>query len=173
MRARRWMMATALALAACGGGQSRGQAFDPGWSNDEGAAVSAFQKSFRSPVPIGADVAVGVSGESTLVGIALSGGKSWVFEHALDGRPAVVGTVVVGLGAGELFALEARTGKLLWKRRAGGRLRGAGDDGTTTVISIEPTTGLGSVVLAIGHEGQVVRQIEDAAAIGVPAVVDG
>ena len=173
MRARRWMMATALALAACGGGQSRGQAFDPGWSNDEGAAVSAFQKSFRSPVPIGADVAVGVSGESTLVGIALSGGKSWVFEHALDGRPAVVGTVVVGLGAGELFALEARTGKLLWKRRAGGRLRGAGDDGTTTVISIEPTTGLGSVVLAIGHEGQVVRQIEDTAAIGVPAVVDG
>ena len=135
--------------------------------------MSAFQKSFKSPVPLGADVAVGVSGKSTLVGIALSGGKAWSFEHALDSRPAVAGKVVVGLGAGELFALDSRTGKLLWKRNAGGRLRGAGDDGATTVISILPTTGLGSVVLAVNHEGHVVRQIEDAATIGVPAVVDG
>ena len=48
-----------------------------------------------------------------------------------------------------------------------------GDDGETTVISLRSTTGIGSVVLAIDHEGQVMRQIEDAAAIGVPAVVDG
>ena len=81
--------------------------------------------------------------------------------------------MVVGLGAGELFALESRTGKLLWKRNAGGRLRGAGDDGTTTVISILPTTGSGSVVLAVDHDGQVVRQLEDTATIGIPAVVDG
>jgi outer membrane protein assembly factor BamB len=164
---------TLLALAACGGGQTHGSAFDPSWFNDDGAAVSAFQKSFKSAVPLGADLAIGVSGKSTLIGIALSGGKTWSFEHALDYRPAVAGTVVVGLGAGELFALDARTGKLLWKRNAGGRLRGAGDDGTTTVISIQPTTGLGSVVLAIDHEGQVIRQLEDAASIGVPAVVDG
>jgi len=162
-----------LTLVACGGGQTRGHAFDPGWRNDDGAGVSAFQASFKStPVPIGVDVAVGVSGLRELCGIALSGGKSWVFEHALEGRPAVAGTVVVGLGAGELFALEARTGKLLWKRNAGGRLRGAGDDGVTTVVSIEPTTATGSVVLAINHDGQVVRQIEDTATIGVPAVID-
>ena len=173
MRARLWMTATTLALAACGGGQSRGRAFDPGWFNDDGAAVSAFQKSFKSPVPLGADVAVGVTGKSTLTGIALAGGKPWTFEHALDARPAVAGTVVVGLGAGELFALESRTGKLLWKRNAGGKLRGAGDDGATTVISIQPTTGLGSVVLAVDHAGHVVRQIEDPSSIGVPAVVDG
>jgi outer membrane protein assembly factor BamB len=176
MRRARLAMTAALlslALAACGGGQSRGQAFDPGWFNDDGAAVSAFQKSFKSPVPLGADVVVGTRGKSTLVGSALAGGKPWTFEHALDARPAVAGTVVVGLGAGELFALDARTGKLLWKRNAGGRLRGAGDDGATTVISIQPTTGVGSVVLAVGHDGQVVRQIEDAATIGVPAVVDG
>ena len=173
MRARPLLAMTILALAACGGGQTHGSAFDPGWFNDDGAAVSAFQKSFKSPVPLGADIAIGVSGKSTLVGIALSGGKTWSFEHALDGRPSVAGAVVVGLGAGELFALDARTGSLLWKRNAGGRLRGAGDDGATTVISIQPTTGLGSVVLAIDHDGQVVRQLEDSAAIGVPAVVDG
>jgi outer membrane protein assembly factor BamB len=163
----------ALALAACGGGQTHGSAFDPSWFNDDGAAVTAFQKSFKSAVPLGADLAIGVSGASTLVGIALSGGKTWSFEHALDYRPSVAGSVVVGLGAGELFALDARTGKLLWKRNAGGRLRGVGDDGVTTVVSMQQTSGLGSVVLAIDHEGQVIRQLEDAASIGVPAVVDG
>ena len=136
--------------------------------------MTAFQATFQGTrLPLGADVAVGVHGRRELTGIALSGGKTWAFEHALDGRPALAGAVVVGLGAGELFALEARTGQLLWKRNAGGRLRGAGDDGVTTVISIQPTTGLGSVVLAVSHDGQVVRQIEDAATIGVPAVVDG
>ena len=173
MRARSWIAMTTLALAACGGGQTRGSAFDPSWFNDDGAAVGEFQKSFKGPIPLGADVAIGVSGKSTLVGIALSGGKPWSFEHALDSRPAASGKVVVGLGAGELFALESSTGRLLWKRNSGGRLRGAGDDGTTTVISILPSSGLGSVVLAIDHEGQIVRQIEDATTIGVPAVVDG
>lgn len=172
-RARSLVALMTVALVACGGGQTHGSAFDPGWFNDDGAAVTAFQRSFKGPVLLGADVAVGVSGNSTLVGIALSGRKPWSFEHALDGRPSVTGAVVVGLGAGELFALDARTGTLLWKRNAGGRLRGAGDDGTTTVVSILPTTGLGSVVLAIDHEGQVVRQIEDAANIGIPAVADG
>jgi outer membrane protein assembly factor BamB len=179
MRTRRFIALTLLTIAACGGGQTRGSAFDPSWFNDDGAAVAAFQKSFKAAaststsIPPGADVAVGVSGKSTLVGITLSGGKTWSFEHALDSRPAVSGKVVVGLGTGELFALDSSTGKLLWKRNAGGRLRGAGDDGVTTVISILPSSGLGSVVLAIDHEGHVVRQIEDAATIGVPAVVDG
>jgi outer membrane protein assembly factor BamB len=163
-----------VALVACGGGQTRGAAFDPAWRNDDGAAVSAFQAAFQgTPVPRGADVAVGVSGERELCGIPLSGGPAWTFAHALDDRPALAGTVVVGLGAGELFALDARTGALLWKRAAGGRLRGAGDDGVTTVISTAPTTATGSLVLAITHDGHVVRQIEDAATIGVPAVIDG
>jgi outer membrane protein assembly factor BamB len=160
--------------ASCGGGQTQGRAFDPRWYNDDGAAASAFQRSFQStPVPLGADVAVGVTGKGQLVGAPLDGGAAWTFEHAIDDRPAIAGQAVVGLGAGELFALDARTGKLLWKRAAFGKLRGAGDDGITTVVSILPTTGRGSLVLAVARDGQVVRQIEDETAIGVPAVVDG
>lgn len=166
------LMVGTVLVGACGGGQTRGAAFDASWSNDDGAGMAAFQKRFaETKVPAGADVAVGISGKHTLVGIPLDGGAAWTFQHPLDGRPTIAGSVVVGIGAGELFALDAKTGKRLWARRAGGLLRGAGDDGKTTVVSLMSTTGQGTTVLAIGHDGVVIRQIEDQAAIGVPAVV--
>ncbi|MGK4008606.1 PQQ-binding-like beta-propeller repeat protein [Sorangium sp. So ce1036] len=182
-RVRALLVASGVALAtlgaACGGGQTHGEAFDPRWKDDGGAGITAFAQRLAAqqlagrPIPLGADVAVGVAGDGArrLVGVPLDGGPAWTFAHPLDARPAVAGSVVVGLGQGELFALDARTGRLLWTRNAGGRLRGAGDDGETTVVSLVSTTGSTSVVLAIGHDGMVQRQIEDDAAIGVPAVV--
>ncbi|WP_104985993.1 PQQ-binding-like beta-propeller repeat protein [Sorangium cellulosum] len=172
------LLAPAGALAAlavaCGGGQTYGEAFDRRWKDDGGAGIAEFQRRFAgTPIPVGVDVAVGVAGEDArrLVGVPLDGGAAWSFVHRLDARPAVAGNVVVGLGRGELFALDARTGRLLWKRNAGGRLRGAGDDGETTMVSIESTTGTRSVLLAVNRDGEVMRQIEDTAVIGVPAVV--
>ncbi|WP_437675254.1 outer membrane protein assembly factor BamB family protein [Sorangium sp. So ce131] len=172
------LLAPAGALAAlavaCGGGQTQGEAFDRRWKDDRGAGIAEFQQRFAgTPIPTGVDVAVGVAGEDArrIVGVPLDGGPAWSFVHRLNARPAVAGNVVVGLGRGELFALDARTGKLLWKRNAGGRLRGAGDDGEVTVVSIESTTGTMSVVLAVNRDGEVLRQIEDTAVIGVPAVV--
>jgi outer membrane protein assembly factor BamB len=160
-----------LAAGACGGGQTRATPFDPGWVDDHGAAMAAFQEKFASVrVPLGADVAVGVVGKEALVGVLLAGGSPWTFAHVVHGRPAVAGSVVVAAGGGEVFALDARTGQLLWSRPSGGRLRGAGDDGITTVISLIPPTGFGSVVLAVARDGSVVRQIEEAAPVGVPAV---
>ncbi len=160
-----------VAAGACGGGQTRGTPFDPGWVDDHGAAMAAFQERFRGArVPLGADVAVGVLGKDALVGASLAGGAPWTFVHPLHGRPAVAGSVVVAAGGGEVFALDARTGQLLWSRPSGGRIRGAGDDGATTVVSLIPTTGFGSVVLAVARDGSVVRQIEEAAPVGVPAV---
>jgi outer membrane protein assembly factor BamB len=50
-------------------------------------------------------------------------------------------------------------------------LRGAGDDGRTTVVSLAAAGESGSVVLAVSHDGTVVRQLETAVAVGVPAVV--
>jgi outer membrane protein assembly factor BamB len=164
----------AATVVACGGGQTRGAAFDPSWVDEGGANVQAFQRRIASTsIPRGAAAAVGVVDKKTLVGVSLDGGAPWTFEHALDGRPTIAGAAVVGVGGGELFALDARTGKLLWKRSAGGRLRGAGDDGATTVVSLQPVTGRGSVILAIARDGTVLRQIEDDASVGTPAVIDG
>lgn len=164
------MTAIALGAASCGGGQSRGTPFDAGWIDDHGAAMAAFARTFRARVPAGADVAVGVVGSEALVGVPLDGGAPWTFTHELHGRPAIAGSVVVAAGGGEIFALDARTGKLLWSRPSGGRIRGVGDDGATTVISLIPTTGLGSLVLVITRDGSIVRQIEDDQVIGVPAI---
>lgn len=88
-------------------------------------------------------------------------------------RPAVAGGVVVSSGGGEVFALDARTGKERWRRPTQGRLRGVGDDGETTLVSLEPVSGHGATLLAVTRDGSVVRQIEDRAAVGTPAVAQG
>jgi outer membrane protein assembly factor BamB len=163
------LLAATLALG-CGGGQTAGSAFDTTWSSDDGASIAAFQKTAAS-VPRGADVVVAVVGGDKLVGRPLDGRARWTYSHTLSDRPALAGSVVVGLGGGELFALDAITGKELWKREVGGRLRGVGDDGKTTVVSLRQGTGKGSVVLAVRRDGSVQRQIEDDAAIGVPSVL--
>lgn len=167
-------LATVAALAlGCGGGQTAGSAFDATWSSDDGASIKAFQQSVlaTASVPRGADVVIAVVGADELVGRPLDGRPRWTYSHALSDRPSVAGGVVVGLGGGELFALDALTGKELWRREVGGRLRGVGDDGKTTVVSLRQGTGKGSVVLAVRRDGSVQRQIEDDAAIGVPAVL--
>src|SRR5262249_31764006 len=109
----------ALALAlACGGGQTRlGAVFSTDWRDEGGAAVRAIQGAvLATPIPKNAAVAVGVT-DAGLAGIALTGGAPWSYDHAIDARPVVAGTVVVGAGGGELFALDAATGKPLWVRR--------------------------------------------------------
>ena len=77
-------------------------------------------------------------------------------------------------GAGELFALDAATGKKLWTRPTGGlKVHGAGDDGSVTVVAMASGTGLGSTLLAVGREGNVVQQIETERVLGTPAVLGG
>ena len=160
-------------LFGCGGGQTQGAAFD-GVNLDDGTRMTSLQRQLAGvPIPRGADVAVGVFGERSLVGVKLEGGDTWTFEHPIACRPVVAGGVVVGVGADEMFALDARTGKQLWMRKAGGCLRGVADDGRVTVVSVRPTNGRGGIVVAIDRDGQVVRQIEDESNIGAPGMIDG
>lgn len=169
----RSIFVAALLGAGCGGGQTQGAAFEQKLKDDGAAMEEVRQRLASVPIPSNADVVVGVFGARSLVGAPLRGGDPWTFEHPIDCRPVIAGSVVVGAGDHEMFGLDASTGKLLWSRKAGGCLRGAADDGKTTVVSSRPITGLGGIVVAIDRDGLVVRQIEDDSNIGVPAIVDG
>jgi outer membrane protein assembly factor BamB len=167
-------LATAVALAACGGGQTRSSLFSTNWEEDGGASIGhVWDRVGSAPIPESADVVVGVAGNSDkLIGSPVGGGSKWTFAHPLDARPVVAGNVVVGSGGNEVFALDAKTGSVLWRRPTGGiPLLGAGDDGSVTVVTFHKAGGAGSVLLAVQHDGQVVRQIESDRPLGSPAVL--
>lgn len=160
-----------FALSACAGGGNRPSLFATDWENDNGKSIDAARQKLASAQPKpGADIAVGVAGDK-VIGLPI-GGSKWTFQHALDTRPQAAGTVVVGSGGGETFALDAQSGKLLWKRPSGGMtMRGVGDDGSITVVSFGQPSG--SVMVAVDRSGSVVRQIETDKTIGVPGVLAG
>ncbi len=168
-----WLALICLVVAsACGGGQTRGHPLDLSWSDEDGHELSAFVKEWKPPRPRAVPaVVVGVVDDKTLIGRALDQDRSWRFEHELEGRPLIAGSVVVGIGGGYLFALDARSGDLLWERKALGKLRGGDDDGSTTIVSIASLSAQHSVVLAIARDGSVIRQIYEKTVIGRPAVL--
>ncbi len=164
----------AALLAACGGGQARVAVFSTNWEDDGGVSIGrVWERLGGAAVPESADVVVAVAGNSDkLLGMPLGGGSKWTFGHALDARPVVAGQVVVGSGGGEVFALDAKSGSVVWRRPTGGLpLLGAGDDGAVTLVAFRRVGGAGSVLLAVGHDGEVVRQIETEKQVGVPAVL--
>jgi outer membrane protein assembly factor BamB len=170
--------ALALFLApvlGCGGGQIHADAFSTNWSDDGGRTIEAVRQRL-GPLkpPAGTDLVVGVTGHlDTLVGSPLGGGTAWKFTHPLSSRPIVTSAVVVASGAGELFALDAVTGKRLWVRSTGElALRGAGDDGSVTVVTLVSRTGSGSTLLAVARDGSLVQRVETDQDLGTPAVVD-
>jgi len=165
----------AATLAGCGGGM-RISLFTTEWVDDGGKSIEAVRQRLAKARPaIGADVVVGVgSGVDKVIGEPLAGGAKWTFAHALDARPLVTGSIVVGTGGGELFALDATTGKRLWARPTGGlKVHGAGDDGEVTVVTMSSGTGLGSTLLAVARDGKVLQQLETERVLGTPAVLGG
>jgi outer membrane protein assembly factor BamB len=169
--------AAVVACAACGGAQTRLALFSTDWEDDGGASIAhVWQRLGGTRIAAATDVVVGVTGrDDTLIGLPLGGGPKWTFVHPIDVRPVVAGTVVVGSGAGETFALDAGTGRLLWKQATAGRtLLGAGDDGAVTVLTFvrgARSAGSGSELLAVGHGGNVLREITTSRALGSPAVL--
>src|SRR5262249_10413400 len=118
-------------------------------------------------------LAVGVT-RAGLVAIGLDGSGKWKHSATLDARPTIAGDVVVYSGGGNATALDAATGKELWKIPVGDRrLRGAGDDGTTTVLSLGSGSGGGTLLVAVGRSGNVAGRWTPEADVGVPAVLSG
>jgi outer membrane protein assembly factor BamB len=172
-------LATALALAlattSCAGGASHPGTFSTDWLDDQGKSIGAVQARLAGAArAASADVVVAVAGEKNdkLLGASLIGGAPWTFQHALDARPVIAGSVVVGSGGGEIFALDAATGKKLWARPSdGAALHGAGDDGSLTAITLG--RGAGSTILVVAHDGSVKREIKTDKQLGDPALVGG
>jgi outer membrane protein assembly factor BamB len=175
-RGGRWaaLVVAILACGACGGGQARLPRLSTDWTDDGGASIaSVWQKVGTMPVPPSADVVVGVAGQDDkMVGLPLDGGAKWSLSHPLDARPVVAGGVVVGSGAGEIFAVDAHSGKILWHTPTPGlALLGAGDDGTTTVVSLRTTDGSRHRLLGLSREGLLLLAVDTDKAIGTPAVL--
>ena len=165
-----------LLAVACSGATSGGgdQLFAPEWQNDGGKSIAAvYAKVKGAALPPGTAVAVGVA-QDGLVGVGLDGRSPWSYRTELDARPAVAGGVVVGTGEGSVFALDAKSGNQLWKLPSKGRaLRGAGDDGSVTVVSLGDPSGGGSRLLVVTRDGSVRVDAEPDVEIGVPAVQGG
>jgi outer membrane protein assembly factor BamB len=164
-----------LGISACAGA-TRTDLFSSDWSDDQGRSILVVQSKLRGThAPPGANIVIGIAGHGNLI-IAqpLGNGAKWTFAHPLDARPFLTGDLVIGSGGGELFALDAATGKKLWARATGGLpVYGAGDDGATTVVSLTRSGGVGSTLLAIARDGAVVRQVESSHVLGIPAVMGG
>ncbi len=164
----------ATCAGACGGGQTQVKLFSTNWQDDGGRSIEEVRRRVADArPPAGVDVAIGVAGNADkIIGVPLSGGPRWTFAHPLDARPILTTSVVVGSGGGEVFALDAATGHKIWARPTGGlKLHAAGDDGSVTVITFSRAGAPGTTLLAVTHDGGVVRQFETETPLGAPAVL--
>jgi outer membrane protein assembly factor BamB len=174
MRVRFSCIAASAVLAAfgCGGGQTRGHPFDRAWSDESGSELASFVANWTMPKsPPSPVLAVGSVGGVALVGAAY-GSTPWRLPFPVEGSPMLAGRVAVALGGGSLLAVDASSGAELWRLPALGHLRGASDDGETTLVSIGSLSGRRSHVLAVARNGTVMRQILEEERIGPPVVLD-
>lgn len=164
---------TASALAACAGQQNGfDQAFTKRWQSDSGdSATRLYQQLQGAQAPAAAQVAVGVT-SGGLVGKPLGAGAGWSHAGRVDTVPQISGGVVAFTSGNQIVALDAENGTPLWKVDAGKRrLRGIGDDGTVTAVSLSDAQGtLPGQVLLVTRNGNVAHSYEVRAPLGVPAV---
>src|SRR5690606_6516907 len=163
-------------LTACSGARHGfEQAFTKRWQSDHGYSATQLYERLKEQQPsAGTQVAVGVSTQG-LVGKPLAQGPAWTYSGRVDTVPQVSGNVVAFTSGEQLVALDANSGRVLWKLDTGKRkLRGIGDDGTLSAVSLDDVKGteLGQVLL-IGRDGNVKHRYELRAPIGVPAVHAG
>jgi outer membrane protein assembly factor BamB len=173
--------ATLLTLAAlgslgtgCGGHSKKVAAFSTDWENDRGKSINVVYEQARGhKLPEGIALVVGVTRDG-LIARSLDGKESWSYSHALDSRPSIASDVVVGSGGGSVFCLDAHSGKPLWSVPSEGlRLRGAGDDGKLTAVSLGADDVTQNRLLVIDRQGSTVLSEAPVIPIGVPAVLAG
>jgi outer membrane protein assembly factor BamB len=170
----RSLLVVACVLPACGGGGGAGQGFARAWRNDGGESIARLEQEQRTlPKVPNTAVAVGVTAKG-LRGAALPDGDVWHSTTPVDVVPSIAGNLVIATGGDELFALDAKSGKKVWSVPAQGRrLRGAADDGGTTVASLGGERPGESLLLFVDRSGSVVFEAEPEPEIGVPGARGG
>jgi outer membrane protein assembly factor BamB len=148
--------------------------FSTDWLNDGGHSIARVEQQLRSaPKTVNASVALGVT-ETALLGIPLEGGKRWSVSALPDTLPAVAGELVLYSSRGKLHALDAKTGAARWSTDVSGFwLRGAGDDGKTTVVTLGTSDRKKSLLLSVHRNGSVGIRIETPIVLGRPAARGG
>lgn len=163
-----------LLFASCAGPDLRAP-FNTDWQNDRGTSIARVERSLRSsPPPPSINVVVGLD-QRSIVGLPLDRGKLW--EHAAmpDTLPAIAGPLVVYTQSGKATALDAATGEVRWTVDTDDyRLRGAGDDGERTLLSLGLAGGAAkSLLLAVTRKGSVSARVETDQKLGRPAARGG
>jgi outer membrane protein assembly factor BamB len=165
-------MLAAITAVGCGGASLRGPAFKEDWQDDGGRAIAGVAARLENQkLPESKGVVVGIT-TSGLVGVGLDGSGKWAHAGLPDSRPSIANSVVVYTAGGQLVALDATTGKELWKVAVGSdkRLRGAGDDGRTTVATVAGVSGGGTVIVAVSRGGAVLQRWTPEQDVGIPGV---
>jgi outer membrane protein assembly factor BamB len=164
-----------LALASgCSPATTLPSPFTNQWLNDSGNSIARVEQSLRStPKPPVVDAVVGVS-EKSVIGSALPAGARWSYAAVPDTLPSIAGELVIFSMRGKLIALDVRSGAERWKVDVGGMwLKGAADDGTTSVVTLGTTEGRRSTLLAIARDGSISTKLETDIALGRPAARGG
>ncbi|MFZ5896456.1 MAG: PQQ-binding-like beta-propeller repeat protein [Myxococcota bacterium] len=163
-----------LLLAGCAKQAALPSVFTTDWLNDGGHSIARVEQSLRNtPKPPTQPVAVGVT-ETTIVGIPLNGGARWSHTATPDTLPSIAGEFVLYSSRGKLTALDAKTGAARWNVDVGSYwLRGAGDDGKSTVVSLGTSDRKKSLLLAVRHDGGVQLRLETPLQLGRPAARGG
>ncbi|MDQ2644193.1 MAG: PQQ-binding-like beta-propeller repeat protein, partial [Myxococcota bacterium] len=172
MRRLLWLLAPLWSIACAS--TPVGPAFNTEWQNDQGASIIEVERQLRgTPPPPAFDVVVGLTADG-IVGLPLDGGQRWSYPKTSDSPPVIAGELVLFSSNGELYALDAKSGKLLWEIGIPGhRLRGAGDDGKLTVASLGTLEPGEDWLVTVDRSGSVKEKLSSEKPLGRPAARGG
>lgn len=163
-----------VCLTGCASANVIPHTFSTDWLNDGGHSIARVEQQLRNaPKPPTVNVALGVT-DAAILGIPLEGGQRWSVAALPDTLPVVAGDLVLYSSRGKLNALDAKTGAPRWSSDVSGYwLRGAGDDGKTTVATLGTSDRKKSLLLSVRRNGSVGLHIETPILLGRPAVRGG
>ncbi|HET9957917.1 MAG TPA: hypothetical protein VFQ61_25640 [Polyangiaceae bacterium] len=163
-----------LELVGCAKSTQISTPFSTDWLSDSGQSIAAVEASLRNaPRPRNQAVVLAIT-DRALQGVSLASGQRWSYAAAPDSAPSVAGDLVLFTSKGVLHALDAGSGKSRFQVSVEDMvLKGAGDDGSTTVVTLGTFDGRRSLFLALDHAGHEKTRLPTSIALGRPAVLGG